>query len=129
MQNVADRYLADRVATATPAMLVAMLYDAAIGRMTGAAELMDQGKRVAANHALIRAQAIVLELRLALDHEKGGEIATNLDALYVFIHRLLVKANREGDVEKVRTCVTLLSPIRDGWRDACLEQRAPVAVS
>ena len=128
MHDAADRYLADRVATATPAMLVAMLYDAAIGRMSGAAELIEQGKRMAANHALLRAQAIVMELRLALDHSKGGEIAANLDALYVFIHRSLVHANTSGDVAKVRSCIDLLTPIRDGWRESCLEQRTPVTV-
>jgi flagellar protein FliS len=79
----ADHYLAERVMTASPVELTAMLFDACVGSIKLAIRLHEAGQHTAALPKLTKAQDIVLELRSTLNHE-AGELASHLDALYTF---------------------------------------------
>ena len=122
-----DRYLVDKVTTASPAELTGMLYDAGVVAMQAGQAAIEGGNVGDAHRHLVRAQNIVVELRCALNHA-AGEIAHNLDALYEFIGRRLVEANVQKNSAFVADCLRVFMPLRDGWREACLG-RAPVAVA
>lgn len=122
----ANRYLTDKVSTATPAELVGMLYDAGVVAMQAGQTAVDANQTGDAHRHLVRAQSIVAELRCSLDLSVG-EIARNLDNLYEFVGRRLVDANLKKDVRIVAECLGIFTPLRDAWREACLG-RAAVAV-
>ena len=73
-------------------LFLLMLYDKAIKSMNEALELMANGDMVAKGERLIRAQDIVLQLSDALD-PSTGEIADNLERLYLYIYRRLIRGN------------------------------------
>jgi flagellar protein FliS len=103
------------VLTAPPEQLVVMLYDGAVKflRQTVAAMGIDAHDR--ANTSLRRAEAIIDELMVTLDHERGGEIAAGLRDLYLFCRRHLNEARMERAPRKVEEVAGLLSELRDSW--------------
>ena len=115
-----DEYLRQQVETATPAMLTAMLYNAAVAKTRRAILDLDEGNGLDARTALIRAQEIVLELRTSLDHGAGGEIAANLDRLYEFTYRRLLDASVHRDTSAANDALLVLTDLRDAWEQACL---------
>lgn len=119
----ANRYLQDKVTTASPAELIGMLYDAGVVAMQAAQAAIEGGNVADAHRHLVRAQDIVMELRCSLRPE-AGEIARNLDGLYDFLYKLLVAANTKKDAKSVVESLRLFTPLRDAWAAALLG-RAP----
>ena len=108
-------YQQNAVMTAPPGRLVVMLYDGA-GRFLRRASLAMQNSDVArTNEALQRGEAILDELLVTLDHEKGGEIAASLRDLYLFCRRYLNEARVEKNHEKIDAVVGLLAELRDAF--------------
>ena len=124
MAQQANPYLEQQASTATPAELTAMLYAGAVARVTAAIDLLNDGDHNEARARLLRTQEIVLELRCSLDHEAGGQIAANLDRLYDFAYRRLVRAVVDRDPGAASDALGVLVSMRDAWREACLSQAA-----
>ncbi len=121
----AARYQTDAVTTAAPQQLVLMLYDGAIAAVEGARRQLsgDPGAEPEAAHrSLTKAQDIVLELQMSLDHEAGGPIAASLDALYGFCLDRLVAANIGKDPEPLGGVAAVLVELRDAWSGALREE-------
>lgn len=113
-----DRYLAERVETASPEQLIKMLLDRAVAELQLAQADLRTGNRPAAAPHLRRAQDIIGELRCCLDVSVGA-IATNLDELYGFAFSQLIEAGLDGEPSRVNDVVALLEPVRDAWNQAC----------
>lgn len=118
MTSGRDRYLAERVETASPQQLIKMLLDRAVAELELAQADLQAGNRPAATPHLRRAQDIVGELRCSLDLDVGP-LATNLDQLYGFAFSQLVEASLDGKAGRVTDVVSLLEPVRDAWNQAC----------
>jgi flagellar secretion chaperone FliS len=117
----ANRYLEQQVATASPAMLTAMLFDALVANSLRAADHLENGNTAVARKSLVRGQEIVLELRSSLNHELGGELARNLDRLYEFVYHSLVDGSVRANPAPVLAAAKVASELRDGWREACVD--------
>jgi flagellar protein FliS len=121
----AQAYVTDSIVTAGPAQLVLALYDGALGAIERARTILvigvhDSYSGIEAVHTqLLKAQRIVTELRVTLDHERGGDIARNLDALYEFCLRTLVDANLAKDATKLTPASDVLRSLREAWAQAC----------
>jgi flagellar protein FliS len=115
----ADHYLAERVMTASPAELTAMLFDACVGAIKVAIRLQEAGEHIAATPRLAKAQDIVLELRTTLNFE-AGELATRLDALYTFAWTQLLQAGFKRDTAAARAALDVVEPLQQAWRTSCL---------
>lgn len=121
--DAADRYLAERVMTASPAELTAMLYDACVGSIKLAIRLQEAGEHLAALPKLTKAQNIVLELRSTLNHE-AGDLASRLDALYTFAWSQLFQAGVRRDSAAARSALDVVEPLQQAWREAVLPAAA-----
>lgn len=66
---------------------------------------------------LSKSQAIISELMVTLDFEKGGEIAKDLDRLYDFMLFHLTEANIEKNPKKVQDVIDLLTVIASAFRE------------
>ncbi len=113
------RYLADSVATASPARLLTMLYDRLVLDLSRAGEALRSGDRTVAWQQLVHAQDIVLELRTSLNMD-AWDGADGLAQIYTWLLTELVGANVDADAERVAACRGLVEPLRDAWRDAAL---------
>jgi len=112
-----DRYLADSVATASPAKLLVMLYDRLVLDITRGEEALRNGNFQEGSKQLLHAQDIVLELRTSL--EVGSwEGGPGLAQLYDFLLSELIAANVKRDPERAAGARILTEPLRDAWREA-----------
>jgi flagellar protein FliS len=124
MHPAANQYRKHQMSTSTPAQLIGLLYDALLASIRRGAEALHDGSHALANEQLVRAQRIVTELRCSLNFEAGGEIASNLDAIYDYVWRQLVVANTRRDAAVAVQCLELVVPLRDAWAQALLGQGA-----
>jgi flagellar protein FliS len=118
-----ERYLADSVATASPAKLLLMLFDRLVLDLSRGEQALLDGNRPEARANLLHAQDIVMELRVSLKPDVW-EGAADMNRIYAFVTTELVNANVQGDAVKVRQCRDLMEPLRDTWREAALATSA-----
>jgi flagellar protein FliS len=111
----AEAYYQTHVQSRSPLELVVMLYDGAIRFLDAAAEAMDRGDMMGKAEAMSRAFAILSELQNTLNVQDGGEVATQLDALYAHMTERLVEANIQRSSQGIRDVVRLLRTLREGW--------------
>ncbi len=120
-----NAYTQARVRTTdNPVELVIMLYDGAIDFLDKAATAMNMQeinpvRDVSLNGVKIKyidkSMAIIEELLNSLNLEAGGEIALNLQQLYLYMTRELVLANVENDINKIKHVINLLKELREAW--------------
>lgn len=112
-----SRYREMEIRTASPEMLVVKMYEGAIRQVRLAVEHHRAGRIGERGAALSRALAILSELRQALDFERGGEIAANLDQLYRFVSDRLLEANLRGDEEALVWSAEILGSLHEAWAE------------
>jgi len=108
-------YQESAVLTAPPERLVVMLYDGARRFLFQASAAMTEGRHDVAGERLRRAELILDELLGTLNLEAGGEVASNLQGLYVFFLRHLGEARIERDPAKLDWVNAQLAELRESW--------------
>jgi flagellar protein FliS len=103
------------VAAADPHRLILMLMDGVLERLAKAKGCMQNNAVADKNKLISTAIAIIDELRVSLDLKAGGAIAANLDDLYDYMTRQLVKANLNNRIEILDEVSHLLGEIRSAW--------------
>ncbi len=56
-----------------------------------------------------------MELNNTLDHKVGGEVAKNLEQLYMYITEQYFQANLKGELEPLKNALKVLETLYDGW--------------
>jgi len=110
-----SRYTQIDVTTASPEVLVAKLYQAAIRHTRRAKELSGAGQPAERGVAIQKATAIVQELQVSLDRERGGEIARNMASLYDFVVDRLLEGNLRAEARPLEEAVGILETLEDAW--------------
>ncbi len=110
-----DQYRKSSITGASPLRLVIMLYDGALRFMAAGRRAMTEKNLYEQNRNIQRAQRIIAELMSCLDMRQGGEVATNLLALYTFSYNRLVESNVSDDPRGIDEVSQVLSNLREGW--------------
>ena len=126
-ERAAKKYHHDQIRYASPVDLIVMLYDKTIFHLRRAIAALEARQLQEKGEALCRAAEIIGELRVVLDRERGGEIATNLDNLYGYMLEQLTIAHYDNDAEKMRLVIRLMEELREGWRGVAKTQQAQPA--
>jgi len=116
-RNGARAYRQTNVLTADPKKLVVMCYEGAITNLKVAKERFLSGEHEAKGKAMRKAHDIISELMCALDFEKGGQIAKNLDALYNYMQRRLLVADIKKDMEAIDEVAGMLEELKGAWEE------------
>lgn len=111
---------------ASPLELVRALYRGAIRNVRLARTALANGQIRERSAAITNACAIVQELTVSLDKESGGEVASNLAELYVYIHRRLGDANIEQSDAPLAEAERLLQTLLEAWSQ--LKEEIPETV-
>lgn len=118
MSNPYFKYKQNQVITASREKLLLLMYEGAI-KFTKMAIKSAEEKNIAERCVNIgRAFDIILELNNTLDHKAGGEIARNLEQLYMYITDQYTKANLSGDTKPLKDSLKVLETLYDGWIQA-----------
>jgi flagellar protein FliS len=120
------RYLADAVATATPARRIVLLYDRLWLDVQRAQAAQDCGDLAARDH-LQHAQQIVAELLGSLDTSAWSG-AADLASLYSYLLRELIGEVLEPRPGRLASVTRIVSTLRESWQQAEAQlQGAPPA--
>lgn len=128
-QQQYNKYLEAQVKTASPIQLVCMLYDGAIKFANLALTGINEGNIEKKTVNIVKTEKIISELRISLNFEKGGEIATNLDKLYDFMYTYLIEANANDDTAKLEHVIKMLLSLRESWQSIANKPAAAVTSS
>ncbi|MDX1714037.1 MAG: flagellar export chaperone FliS [Halomonas venusta] len=100
---------------ASPYRIVQMLLAGTLERLAKARTAIEHKDYAKRGELISSTMMIIDELRLSLDHEAGGEVATNLANLYDFIMSELISVNLTNDISKLESTSGLLRGIKEGW--------------
>lgn len=95
-----------------------MMYEGAIKFTKLAIKAADEKKVAERCENLGRAFDIVLELNNTLDHKVGGEVASQLEQLYMYVTEQYTKANISGSSEPLKGALKVLENLYEGWVQA-----------
>lgn len=119
-RNVAKAYasvgLETGVVAASPHQLITMLFDGALAAILKAKTHMEQQQIAEKGEALSKAIMIIDSgLRAGLNLEQGGELASQLDALYSYMVTRLMEANLQNNLLTLREVYQLLTDLKSSW--------------
>ena len=111
-----ETYQEAAVTTQSKGKLVVMLYEGAIKFLKLAIKDIEAGNTEEKGKYISKAIDILFELNAVLDMEAGGDVATNLRNLYLFMGRHLTEANAKQDIGKIEDIIKLLEELNQGWK-------------
>ncbi|SFI76614.1 flagellar protein FliS [Treponema bryantii] len=121
-QNAYAAYQKTNVNTASQGRLVVLLYEGAVKHLKAALNLFGQDDKLKPGDIeqfgihLQKTQAIITELQVSLDMEKGGDIARNLMSLYVYFNEELMDATISHNKSKIEFVLTKIDDLAGAWR-------------
>lgn len=113
--NHAAQYQEVAVRSAAPGQLVVMVYDHLLLNLRRARLAVVEGNIELRMTSLDRARQALGELLATLDHERGGEVAGQLSALYTFIFGELADLGLHPDAERLDRLAGIVSELRDAF--------------
>lgn len=111
------------IESASPHRLIQMLMEGALAKIATAKGHMERREIRAKGEQIGGAISIIEGLKTSLDHDKGGEIARNLEDLYIYMERRLIEANRDNKAEILDEVSDLFRQIKEAW-DAIADHAA-----
>lgn len=121
-QNAYSAYQRNNVSTASQGRLVVLLYEGAVKNLTSAINLFEADGSIKTvniekfGNFVQKTEAIITELQVSLDMEKGGDIAKNLMSLYIFFNEQLLDASLNKKVEPLKSVLKMMSDLLESWR-------------
>lgn len=117
MNNPYKKYQKTQITTASREQVLLMLYEGAI-KFTKQARVAMGLKKVAEKGTYIsKATAILSELMATLDFKVGGQLAVDLENLYVFMIDKLIEANINNDPKCLDHVEGILMTLYQAWKD------------
>ncbi len=117
MDNRYQVYREVELNTTNRGKIVVMLYSGAITFLSKAKNYMVKKDYVNKGKFIVKAQNIIDELNIALDMEKGKEIAKNLRSIYLFLNRYLSQANIQCKPEMLDRAIQILSSLKSAFEE------------
>ena len=127
-RNIAQNYRKAQLNTASPGQRVVLMYEGLHKELMKTKNLIvNLNKDVAniekAHNSITLSEQIILELKLALDLDNGGELAQNLDNLYEFWIVQLSEINMKKDVKALNPILEMVEELKNTWREAAKKAR------
>ncbi|QDK44137.1 flagellar export chaperone FliS [Bdellovibrio sp. HCB185ZH] len=117
-KNAYQKYKQTSVQSASKEKILLMLYEGAIKFTKLAVKAIEEKKIADRGQNIGRAFDIIMELNNTLDHKVGGDVANQLEQLYMFMMEQYTKANISGDAAPLHANLKLLNTLYDGWVQA-----------
>ena len=103
------------VSSANGVQLIQMLFDGLLESLAATKGHIQNGASVEKGKSIARASRIVIGLQGALDFERGGDLANNLNELYGYVTRRLLHVNARNDLDALEEIFGLMNEIRSAW--------------
>lgn len=117
MSNPYHQYQKTAVTTASREQILLLLYEGAIRFVKQAIVAMEEKRIAEKGRTISRATAIISELMATLNFKVGGELAADLENLYIFMIDKLIEGNIDNRVECLHQVEGLLTTLYGAWKD------------
>ena len=122
--RVTAQYLEAEILSRPKEWLVPLVYEHLISALTRARVQIEAGDHEGKSKSLQKASDIVLELLIALDRERGGELADQLASVYTFLAAEIVVVGRSMDTAYLQRLTGIVTELHEAWVQAA-EEVAP----
>ena len=105
--------------------LIQLLFDGALERINTAKSKITAKDFEGKNRLINKSIEIISGLRSFLDKGQAGDLASNLEDLYIYMERRLFEANVKNDITILEEVAGHLRTIKEGWdgiREEALEK-------
>ncbi len=119
-----NAYRKTSVTTASKEQVLVMLYEGAINHLKRASEACQKNDLATKGTAVGKAHDIINELSNTLNFEVGGDIAVNLENLYMFMIEQIIQGNIKNDHTKFDQVKKLMENLLEGWKGAIAQNSA-----
>ncbi|CAD5358438.1 flagellar protein potentiates polymerization [Enterobacter cancerogenus] len=110
--------LHSQVTGASPHQLIAMLFDGAHNAILRANIYFKTGNISKRGEMISKAINIIDNgLRASLDHQRGGDIAQEMEMLYEYMSRTLLECNMRNDPGQLQLVDRLLMNLAKTWKE------------
>ncbi len=108
--------------------LISLLMDGMLERVTQAKKSILDDDLVEKEILFKKIIAILNGLRSSLNFQEGGEIALNLETLYVYmIERIETANSKKQECEVLDEVRRLVSEVKEGWDNIYIQKQAKIA--
>lgn len=114
-QKGVNNYQKNAIMTASPAELTLMLYEGAIKFCNIALVGIEKKDYEKTNANLKKAQAIIGELRVTLDHKYP--VWEDFERVYAYIYECLLQGNIKKDSSLIEEALKHIREMRDTWKE------------
>ena len=115
VNNAYAQYNNNKVLTASPAELTLLLYEGAIKFCNIAIMGLEENNIQKTHDNIKKAQAIISELRVTLDHKYP--VWEDFDRVYDYIYRRLVEGNMSKEIDVIEDALKYIREMRDTWKE------------
>lgn len=119
--NKLNAYQRNAILTASPPELTLMLYEGAIKFCNIGIMAIEKKNYEEANTNLKKAQAIITELRVTLNHKYP--VWEDFERVYDWIYRRLVDGNIHKDIEVIEDALKYIREMRDTWKEVMRQNK------
>jgi flagellar secretion chaperone FliS len=112
------QYLEADVMSRPREWLVPLLYEHLLSSLRRAGVQIEVGDLGGKSASIEKASSIVMELIATLDRERGGELASQLAALYGFFAGEILTVSRTLELERLERLIALIEELHGSWVQA-----------
>ena len=120
--KAAKRYWEEQVSGLSQKELILMLYDGAIKFASEARDAIERKDYVVSYNSIVRARNIVTELLRILNMDRGGDVAKNLQRLYLYMIGRLIEVNFTKETKLIDNVIAILQELRSAWAELDFQQ-------
>lgn len=110
-----SKYKQTSVTTASRGQVLLMLYESCIKSCKLAIEALKNKNLAEKGKHILKAQDIINELSVTLDHNIGGDISRELERLYNYMIEQITEANIKNEPKPLEITLQLLEKLYEGW--------------
>lgn len=116
IQSYGSVHAASSLAGAQGLQLTQMLFDGLVDALVALRGHILHRSVAAKSAQVTKVHRILTGLQSTLDFERGGEVARNLNDLYLYATRRLVHVHAHNDLAALDEITGMMREIRDAWR-------------
>ncbi len=120
MHRTETDYLERDVMSRSPERLVPLMYEHLLANLRRAQTQIEERDLEGKATSLQKASAIISELRVTLDFEKGGDLAQRLAALYAYFAGELLTVGRSLDTMLLGRIIGMVASLHEAWEKAAV---------
>jgi len=109
------QYQKTKVITAGKMDLIVMCYEKAVQSLQQIKVLIEEKEYEKKAKKLQKVLDIIEELQGSLNHEKGGQIAKNLNSIYTFLTKHLLQGDIRKDITVYDDAISILIELKEAW--------------